>query len=301
MNWNYGLRGMVTPVAIASVISIQTNVAVALTGEEVNNIAREFTVLIQGKDGHGSGFIVSQNAKTYYVVTVQHVVAKSGKYAVITADKQAHEVEGDQIKVLPGVDLAVMQFDSDKTYQVAKLANSDTLSEGKPIFISGWPKAGGTGQLVRQFTDGRISGFLDKPLHGYKVSYTNVTRKGMSGAPVVDAAGRVVAVHGMGDSEDARVLESSGLSAEVADKIASLIKPGFNYGIPIKTFLSLAPQEGLYLSLQVENTPAPELGAPYVANAQPDEKDKIENINEVLDTVDKGVETIDRVRNIFRF
>lgn len=301
MNWNYGLVGLVAPLAIASVITIQTNVAVALTGEEVNNIAREVTVLIRGKNGHGSGFIISQSGKTYYILTAQHVVAKSDEYAVVTPDKQAHEVESSKIKALPGVDLAVIQFDSDKTYQAAKLANSDTLSEGKPIFISGWPKPGGTGQLVRQFTDGRISGFLDKPLHGYKVSYTNVTRKGMSGAPVVDAAGRVVAVHGMGDSEDARVLESSGLSPEVADKIASLIKPGFNYGIPIKTFLTLAPQEGLYLSLQVENTPAPELGAPYVANAQPDEKDKIDNINEVLDSVDRGVETIDRVRNILRF
>lgn len=301
MGGNGRLVGILAPIAIVSVISLQATSAVALTGEEVNNIAREVTVLIRGKDGHGSGFIISQNSKTYYVLTVQHVVAKSDKYAVITADKKAHEVDSSKIKVLPGVDLAVLQFDSDDTYQVAKLANSDNLAEGKPIFVSGWPKPGGTGQLVRQFTDGRVSGFLDKPVHGYKVSYTNVTRKGMSGAPVVDAGGRVVAIHGMGDSEDARVLESSGLAPEVADRIASLIKPGFNYGIPINTFLGLAPQQGLYLSLQVENTPSPELGSPYVAASQPDEKDKIDNINEVLDTVGKGVETIDRVRNIFRF
>jgi serine protease Do len=305
MNWNRRAIAIFAPVAIVSVFHFNTAKAVALTGEEVNNIARDITVLIRSEKGHGSGFIVSQSGKTYYVLTAQHVVSQSGKYKLVTADKQAYEIDSKNIKPLPGVDLAVVQFESDKTYKVAKLTDSDNLNEGRAIFVSGWPKPSGTGQLVRQFTDGRISGFLEKPLQGYKVSYTNVTRKGMSGGPVVDAGGRVVAVHGLADSEDARVLESSGLSSEVADKIASLIKPGFNYGIPIKTFLTLAPQEGLYLSLDVDKSPAPELGAPYVASAKPDEKDTIDDVNKVLDSINRGTNTLregkDTIRNLINF
>jgi hypothetical protein len=62
-----------------------------------------------------------------------------------------------------------------------------------------------------------------------------------------------------------------------------------------------APQAGLFLGLQVENSPAPELGAPYIASAEPDPRDTINDINSVLDTVGRTVDTINRVRNILRF
>ncbi len=275
-------------IASAIVITLPSRAA-AMTGEEINDIAREVTVLIKGKEAHGSGVIIAKDDKTYYVLTANHVVSEKEDYKIVAHDKKAYKLDYDKVKRLPGVDLAVVEFSSDSDYRIAKLANSDTVTEGKSIFISGWPKPGGTGQLVRQFTDGRVSGFLEEPVQGYKMIYTNVTRRGMSGGPVIDAGGRVVGIHGWGDSEkpEAEALQQEGLSQEAARSIASLIKPGFNYAIPINTFLSLAPQSGLYLGLQVENSPAPELGTPYVASTQPDERDTIDDINKVLDTVDK--------------
>ncbi len=287
-------------IATALVITVPS-AAMALSGEQVNDIAREVTVLIKGENGHGSGAIVSKSGETYYVLTAHHVVAAKDKYKIVTSDKQAYELQN--ITRLPGVDLAVVEFTSDKDYQVAKLANSDTVKEGKPVFVSGWPRlttvgnAAG-GQLVRQFTDGRVSGFLSQPLDGYKMIYTNTTLGGMSGGPVLDAGGRVVGIHGLGDTEDPARLQREGLSREAASSIAGLIKPGFNYAIPINTFLQGAAQAGLYLGLQVENSPASELGAPYVAGNQPDERDTIDDINSVLDTAGRVINTIDRVRRI---
>ncbi|MFB2980457.1 serine protease [Microseira sp. BLCC-F43] len=291
---------------VSAIVVMQPTAAVALSGEQINNIAREVTVLIKGKEGHGSGVIVSKNGNTYYVLTAEHVVGEEDDYKIVTADKQAYQLDFSKVKRLAGVDLAVVEFTSDKNYQVAKLANSDTLTEGKPVFVSGWPRlttvgnAAG-GQLIRQFTDGRISGFLPQALQGYKIIYTNTTLAGMSGGPVLDAGGRVIGIHGLGDTEDPRRLQAEGFSREAANSIAGLIKPGFNYAIPINTFLQGAAQSGLYLALQVENSPAPELGAPYVASAAPDKRDTIDNINDVLNTVRRVTDTIQRVRNILPF
>ncbi|HEY9650564.1 MAG TPA: serine protease [Coleofasciculaceae cyanobacterium] len=282
-----------TAIASAIVITLPPT-AMALTGEQVNDIAREVTVLIAGNQGHGSGVIVSQSGDTYYVLTAEHVVSSQDEYKIITPDQKAYKLSN--IKPLPGVDLAVVEFTSDKKYQTAKLGNSDTVTQGKPVFISGWPRlttvgnAAG-GQLIRQFTDGRVSGFLPQPLYGYKMIYTNTTLAGMSGGPVLDAGGRLVGIHGLGDTEDPGRLQQEGISEEAANSIAGLIKPGFNYAIPINTFLQGAPQAGLYLGLQVDNSPAPELGAPYVASAKPDPRDTIDDINRVLNT-------IDRIRNL---
>ncbi len=307
MRFYQNLPAVIAGTAITSAIVIlQPLAAQALTGEEVNNIAREVTVLIKSDGGHGSGVIVARDSQTYYVLTAHHVVNTQDNYKIITHDKQAYKLDYSKVKPLPGVDLAIVEFSSKKEYKPAKLANSQTIGEGKPVFVSGWPrltavgKAAG-GQLVRQFTDGRVSGFLSQPLEGYQMIYTNTTLAGMSGGPVLDAGGRVVGIHGLGDKEDPKRLQREGLSKESASSIAGMIKPGFNYAIPINTFLTLAPKSGIYLGLKVENSPAGELGAPYVPSAKPDKRDTIKNINNVLSDVDKTVDTFNNIRRKLPF
>lgn len=292
-------------VLIPTLILVQVPAARALTGSEVNDIAREVTVLIRGKQGHGSGFIISRKGNTYTVLTAGHVVSSPDEYVIVTADKKAYVLDYGKIRRFSKVDLAVVEFSSEIEYKTARLTDSDKITEGMSVFVSGWPRLATVGnaaggQLTRQFTNGQVSGFLPQPLEGYKMIYTNTTLGGMSGGPVLDAGGRVVGIHGLGDTEDPKRLQREGLNQEAASSIAGLIKPGFNYAIPINTFLALAPQEKIYLSLEVDSQAPPELGSPYVASSTPDPRDTID-VKEVFSNINQGVDTLQNIRGLFGF
>jgi serine protease Do len=309
---NHQLAAILAGTAISSAIVITLpNAAQALPGTQVNDIAREVTVLIRGERGHGSGVIIQKTGNTYYVLTAEHVVRQKDDFKIVTADKQAYSVDYTKIKRIDGVDLAIVKFTSDKNYPIAKISTAKP-NEGQDVFVSGWPSNGAVGnaaggELVRQFTSGSISGFLPKALSGYSTIYTNVTRAGMSGGPLMDTAGRLVGIHGMGDKEDARQLVESGLSQETAVGLAAKIKPGFNYAIPISVFMQKAGSAGIDTdTLRVENSAPPEAGAAYVASSKPDPRDKIDNIRatmqtvrDVRETVDDTRRTVDGIRGLF--
>ncbi|AFY94121.1 S1 family peptidase [Chamaesiphon minutus] len=312
MRNHYHLAAILTGTAVVSAIVItMPSAARALPGSQVNDIAREVTVLIRGDQSHGSGVIIQKTGNTYYVLTAEHVVRQKDDFKIVTADKQAYSIDYSKIKRFNGVDLAIVKFTSEKNYPLAKIGTAKP-SEGQDVFVSGWPSNGAIGnaaggELIRQFTSGSISGFLPRPLNGYSMIYTNVTRAGMSGCPVLDTAGRLVGVHGLGDKEDARQLAQSGLTQEAAMGLAAKIKPGFNYAIPISVFLQKAGSVGIDTdSLQIEKSPAPEAGAAYVASSKPDPRDKIDNIQatlksvrDVRETVDETRRTVDSIRGLF--
>jgi len=285
--------------ATAALVCAIPQAANALSGAQVNNIAREVTTLIVSEysdgSGHGSGFIFSRDGDDYYVMTNRHVIEGADSVAIGTYGQDAYVAQ--DITILPGADLAVLRFESEKDYEIATLAPADT-TEGQDVFISGWPAPGNTGQLIRQFTDGRISGFLNDPVDGYQMIYTNVTRRGMSGSGVFDAAGRVVGVHGMGDYVSPDEIQTEGMSADEAASISRMIKPGFNYAIPIQTIMGLLPSEGLYLSMDVDTSPSPDLAGPYVAT-EPTEADTIDNINSFLNTLERVGRVLDRLDRLF--
>ena len=302
MRTHHHLASILTGTAVISAIVITLpSTAYALPGTQVNDIAREITVLIRGEQSHGSGVIIQKTGNTYYVLTAEHVVRSKDDFKIVTADKQAYSIDYSKVKRIAGVDLAIVKFTSEKNYPIAKIATAKN-NEGQDVFVSGWPSNGAVGnaaggELIRQFTSGSVSGFLPKPLNGYSMIYTNVTRAGMSGCPVLDTAGRVVGIHGMGDKEDARQLIESGLSQEAAMGLAAKIKPGFNYAMPISVFLDKAGSVGIDTdTLQVEKSPAPEAGAAYVASSQPDPRDKIDNIKATLQSVRDVRETVDETR-----
>lgn len=287
----------------AAIVITMPQAAVALSGQQINDIAREVTVLISsGSGGHGSGVIIAKDGNSYYVLTAHHVVDAGDNYKIVTHDRGVYET--DRVKSLPGVDLAIVQFVSRKNYPIAELGSADP-SQGQIVFVSGWPEPGATGQTIRQFTDGQISGFLDEPIEGYQLVYTNITRGGMSGGPIFDSGGRVIAIHGLGDREQPeKLMETEGITQDAAKRIASLIKPGFNYGIPIDTYLKLADRAGLDLNVKVNGSDAPELASGSTM-AEPDRRDFIDDIDNILedigrfgDSIEQGKELLDRFRNL---
>ncbi len=225
----------------AVVVITQSPIVLALTPQEVNSIAKEFTVLIGG-DGIGSGVIYEKKGNVYYVLTNQHVVAADGRYEIQTSDGGRYPIY--RSREIPGLDLAVLEFNSNKNYRVAAVANSDQVREGMPVYVVGWADAipGITRERSYQFTDGTVRSLLAQGNSGYTLVYNNEAIPGMSGGPVVDGEARVIGINGKAKTEE--------------EKDGS-VKLGLRLGIPINTFLAS------------RSTPAPGTGirnnAPTVA------------------------------------
>jgi len=207
--------------------------------EVISAAAKDVTVIINGQNP-GSGVIFSHKNNTYYVLTAKHVVATKDEYEIITSDGKQHKLDYSTVKKFPGIDLAMVQFNSDKNYCVALLGDSDKIKEGATVYTSGWPHPGrAITERIYQVTQGKVSGRPLKPLEdGYALIYTNITRSGMSGGPVLDDEGQVIAIHGRAEGESI-INPDTGQTIDV--------KSGFNLGIPINSFWQMASQTNVNL------------------------------------------------------
>ena len=202
-------------------------------------------VFYRNEPGHGTGFFVPGEKGVCTVLTAAHVVKKEGKNALQTTDGKVWDVA--KVEIFPsGIDLALVSFKPEKrkcNYSPLKIGNSDALKQGSSIYISGFPIR--DGHLVSQFVLGTVSR-LDKLAQGYGVSYEALTVAGMSGAPVLDAKGEVVAIHGMSDVEVVKTFASLQASLSESERSVyqetkervetSVQRNTFSWGIPINMF-----------------------------------------------------------------
>jgi tetratricopeptide (TPR) repeat protein len=229
----------------------------ALNPTQVATIAEQISVRIDGQ-APGTGILLSRQGQTYYVLTAAHVVATPDEYDVITPDGQKYKVNYAQVKKLPGVDLAVVPFTSTRSYPLAKLGNSSQVQRGMPAFVAGWPTGGNAiTNPTLLFQQGIVSANSQvTQADGYGLIYTNNTLPGMSGGPVLNSQGEVIGVHGKGETERSQATQNSNVA----------LKVGYNLGVPINTFLNLAPKAGLNLPVATATPPRPAAGAPSSTN-----------------------------------
>ena len=254
MKFYYGLAAAVMGVAASSAI-VAPKISYALTPTEVSQLAKQFTVLIEGTSS-GSGAIVRREGNTYYVLTAKQVVEGAGKQAIVTPDGRRYQLDYGTVRQLPSRDLALVQFTSNQDYRVADLGDAGVARLGTAVYVAGFPKQGANTGGKYQFTEGKIYGAsaprsaISRPaqnqVDGYALNYTNVTRSGMSGGPVLNEEGRLIGIH--------RQAENQALGSNV----------GLNLGIPINGYRQQIAQ-----LIEPARSSVPQIGStPSAGNAQ---------------------------------
>jgi tetratricopeptide (TPR) repeat protein len=328
--------------------------------QEIQEMARKFTVQIRPSGDYGSGVLIGREGNTYYALTAWHVVSS------INPDESGRIVPYDQITqtgiqfhcrdivVKPvaecgsneeaAIDLAVVKFTSDKDYPVATLSQYQynmyrnvTYSENgsmqtdrsngelPSVYIGGYPLEGGRPEF--RFNPGRLfdntGTALSHPrvgIQGYRLVYTNLSHRGISGGPVLDAEGRLIGIHGRGDGKEIRREtddEGNIVHKTVEDFIEEVsnkfpVKLGLSAGIPMPTVLQWIQQhssdQSLLSLLDIENSAPSEAtsnaslknswqppqitqnpGNPFRFIALGNNKWRLNNIKEALSDFEKAI------------
>ncbi len=238
-----------TPILIAfgGWLTLGVAAVIAIPLSEIQAKAHQITVKIQS-DRPSSGILIAKQGDRYTVLTTKHSVKAEDRYAVVTPDGESYPVEWRSIQNLPQLDLALVEFKSDRSYRIADLSIAQTYP-GQPLFLMGKADA------APKFTPGSVIPQLqaipfakDPFTQGYGLFYSNIAQAGTSGGPVLNSSGQVVAIHGRSEGEEIELgtLESTGGELEV-DRLYL----GYSSGITIRTLLSYQPK--LNLKPQTEN------------------------------------------------
>lgn len=164
---------------------------------------RAFTVTVWGETSWGSGVIVQQQATSegwdYLVVTNSHVI-RDDSVNVHTFDRQVHSTEILLDDRTGGYDLAILRFSSTQPYDIAHIQTEVQLHE-RTIAV-GFPFARADLDAPENskfhWTEGEIVHILDESLvDGYQFAYSNPIEKGMSGGPVLNLRGELIAINGL--------------------------------------------------------------------------------------------------------
>ena len=230
------------------------SVSNGLSTEQLQQLAQSITVKIfSGDRNNGSGIVIQRQGQRYSVATNEHVLTLGAPYRIQTPDGRFHEATVDRGFNFNGQDLAVLQFSANADYAIASLGNASDLTVGDPVFAAGFPfGANPDRRLGFVFTQGQITLLSDRAVNGgYQIGYTNNIQKGMSGGPVLNRQGQVVAINGMhayplwGDPYV--FLDGTRPDAAIRD-----IMTRSSLAIPIETFR----QGGRGLSFPTENQTA---------------------------------------------
>ncbi|MBW4620210.1 MAG: serine protease [Cyanosarcina radialis HA8281-LM2] len=168
-----------------------------LSASQIRARARNITVKVLAGQGSGSGILIQNQGQRYTVLTNAHVLRLGTTYRIQTPDGKIYAAQQSG-REFNDNDLAMLQFRSPNNYQIAILGNSAGLKVGEPVYASGFPADANTSQDSGfNFTTGQISELLGRSMRGgYQIGYSNDIAKGMSGGPVLNRYGQVIAING---------------------------------------------------------------------------------------------------------
>jgi len=166
-------------------------------------------VTVEMKDGHGSGFLITNDG---HIITNAHVVG-TGATAKVRFE-QGFSLDGQVVKVNRDFDLALIKVPGNDLPALA-LGNDADLQLGQELYAIGTPLDKSLGQTV---TRGILSG--RREIEGCKYLQTDVPiNPGNSGGPLIGADGKVMGVATL--------------------KIKAAGVEGIGFGVPITTALEM--------------------------------------------------------------
>jgi serine protease Do len=248
------------PSPIVSTSQHSTTETIATNNLAVLKIAKAVTVRIFTTSVPGSGVTIFQRsnsnkglqARTYSILTCHHVIAiaasKKGSYRVLLPDGKIYPARVKSTPSLKGLDLAIIEFDSDTIYRVAKLGKSDRLGTDTSVYAAGFPNhhivnadriedTSDWGLRAFRLTEGKVGAISPQNLpEGYSLGYTNEVTSGMSGGSVFNDRGETIGINGRlkypVQGIDAFILaDGTKPSIEVFEQMEAL-----SWAIPIATY-----------------------------------------------------------------
>jgi tetratricopeptide (TPR) repeat protein len=244
--------GSVVRLALVSTSSLGANIALvqsisaAKSTTQVAEIASAITVEIKTANSSkvGSGILFQRQGDIYTVLTAAHVVKEGESFTIKTADGKVYQSIANSIRqAANNIDLAVVKFQSSNNYTLTKIGAGNNIKIGSATYVAGFPEptyaiAAG----IFNFTKGEVIGNATKGNDkGYSLIYSNITFRGMSGGPVLNAEGELIAIHGQGDRTGQR---------------GEGEKTGRNLGITIERFGTVATTMGVTIQQPVASLPA---------------------------------------------
>jgi S1-C subfamily serine protease len=215
----------------------------SLSKEQIRAYARLITVKVLNDRGQGSGIIVRKQGRVYTVLTNAHVIKRGNSFQIKTFDGLVHSATVNSDLQFAQDDLAVMQFRSSQSYQVAKLGLVSSLKIGDETFAAGFPadKKNNDPQGF-EFNTGKVGYLLSQPFtDGYQIGYSNNIYMGMSGGPVLNHYGELVGVNGRRKyplwGNNYIFQDGSIPIPEISEQMDK-----FSWAIPVQTVLKHTPQ-----------------------------------------------------------
>lgn len=208
-----------------------------LSEKSLREYSRAITVKIIAGESWGSGIIVQRKGQVYTVLTNAHVLRMGSNYQIQTPDGKIYR--GQPIKAISfnDDDLGILGFKSSKNYAIATIAKSP-LVVGDETFAAGFPHE----TKNWSFTTGKVEYILAKSFQGgYQVGYSNDIFKGMSGGPVLNRRGELVAINGRHKFP----LWGNPFIFPDGSTPVSQIRAKFeesSWAVPVQTFLQRAPK-----------------------------------------------------------
>jgi tetratricopeptide (TPR) repeat protein len=120
--------------------------AMALSPQEIGQVLKPSIVqIVSDKSITVSGTIIQHQGSHYSVLTTSRILDGKSPIKIITSDGNNHAVveTGDYLAI-PGIELAVLRFNSNQEYKPAILAQPISLTSDKnssSIFIVGYPQS----------------------------------------------------------------------------------------------------------------------------------------------------------------